>query len=367
MSIRYSRPTRDSRVLVRENRALGILEYGDNNRYPQNASDQVDKSGTASICVKQYANFLVGEGFDVVGETVVNSDGQTLDELLAMLADDFATYGGFSVHISFNALGKPTEYTYIDFSQMRLPVDPERDDHYYMVYMPNLGEMFKGVYEDKTIKIPRWDPDKVLSQLEEAKRPDVEFRGQVFWFSNAGPYTYPLPIYGAVIEDMETEYNMMISKKSAVSSGFSARHVMYYNDEFETDQDFDDFSDNIRKYSGPEENGSIIVLETKKEGMIQLEKIEQSDNAEQMFRYIEESTSDSIRESFAIPPVLIGKYPKGTLGSSKEYLDSVAVYNMITRNPRTNLSGQLSKIFGVRLEIQPLQFDDPNTPQNELD
>ena len=68
-----------------------------------------DQSYTISGCCEALANFLGGEGFEDqnIANMVVNSKGDTMNDILDKLKIDAATFSGaFVIHLGVNMLGE---------------------------------------------------------------------------------------------------------------------------------------------------------------------------------------------------------------------------------------------------------------------
>ena len=115
------------RIEVTDGLSLGIQTYGLRNDYPQRIKTVTNASVTAKGCISTYQKFIQGGGFadTVFYKSVVNDRGLTCDQLLNLIAKDFADYGGFSVHLNYNILGQITDVTHIPFEHCRISLDDD--------------------------------------------------------------------------------------------------------------------------------------------------------------------------------------------------------------------------------------------------
>ena len=86
-------------------RALGVQSYGENNDIPQRIMEIVAASVTGSSCLDTYQKFIIGRGFNDKGfrDAEINSRGDTVSLLLTQVAQDYAEFGGFAIHVNWNA------------------------------------------------------------------------------------------------------------------------------------------------------------------------------------------------------------------------------------------------------------------------
>ena len=96
----------EQRIESANNQSYGIQTYGEQNDYPQRLAEIVSASRTGNKCVNIYQKFIAGRGFNcpAFNDCIVNSRMQTVSALLQLVADDLAHYGGFALHINYNAL-----------------------------------------------------------------------------------------------------------------------------------------------------------------------------------------------------------------------------------------------------------------------
>ena len=96
---------RDKRFDLRNDRGLGVQSYGEYNDYPQQLIEIVNASGTGKSCVNTYAKFISGKGFEDKDfyKKIVNRFGHTNDYICDQISKTFAAFGGFAIHVNYNA------------------------------------------------------------------------------------------------------------------------------------------------------------------------------------------------------------------------------------------------------------------------
>ena len=112
---------KDKRYEIFNDTGLGIQRYGECNDYPQDISEIVDASGTGGSCVDIYSKFISGKGFKDSDfyKKVINKKGHTNDYLVNQISNDFARYGGFAIHVNYNANYKAIEFQHIPIETIR--------------------------------------------------------------------------------------------------------------------------------------------------------------------------------------------------------------------------------------------------------
>ena len=206
-----------------------MQSYGRDNLYPQNIMSIVKTSGTATLCLSRYEKFVEGYGLqdDVLAGTIINRDGNTIDNLLKSIACDLTRFGGFALHVNYNVLGQITEISIVPFEQLRLG---ETDDNGYVseilqhcdwtgVKTKNGKRQIVTEQSITRFKVFNPDPNVVIKEIEDCG--DIEhYNGQILWLSMDGKNEYPTPIYDAAVTDISTDEGLGNVKYRNVRNNF---------------------------------------------------------------------------------------------------------------------------------------------------
>ena len=212
------------RVKVRSNRLKNILDWGENNDYPQVVMNIVSGSYTGSNCLDRYRKFIYGRGFQDADnyQIIVNNDGDTADSLLKSCADDLASFGGFAIHVNRNLLGQITTMRHIPFENIRFCPDDDKEYAGKVALHPDWGERsWKSFNKVKIEYFYIYDPsrDEFLRRVAQTEGGIREYKGEIFIYSNRKG-TYPLPIYDDVLTDMSTQEGVSNITYRNVRRGF---------------------------------------------------------------------------------------------------------------------------------------------------
>lgn len=208
---------------------LNIQRYGHNNLYPQEISKLVAASGTGGTCLERYATFIEGNGFDYkpFSEFVCNRNGETTDDILHLVSQDLAEYGGFAIHVNYDAQCRIASIHHVPFECCRLSEENEDGTVTHIVFHPDWQgrKTRKGrvinVIPKNTIRYFQFNPNKevVLSQIEVSGGIE-RYLGQVMWVSTAGKNRYPKPIYDKVVSALSTDEGLDNVKYRNVRNNF---------------------------------------------------------------------------------------------------------------------------------------------------
>lgn len=349
----------DKRIIVKERRVEGLLSYDVDNNYPARTRDIVNASGMGKSCVNLYKKFIYGNGFKDrnLSRIVVNSKGLTMDKLLYSTCENVAFNGGFSVHVNYNALYQIVEINHQPFSQIRFTTTDSDNPNMYAIHKDWSA---KNIRRQDIVYINKFNPDPVVIQCEVDRVGGWQnYRGQIFYFSPDGDQ-YPLTIYDAVLEDMQTDFQTKTFKFRQVTTNFMASHLLI-TDATESGNDEDNSNNRdksqltlqFEEFQGADNSGKIMIIEkSHSEQVFDLKKIDQQ-NGDKNFEWTENSTRDNIRQAFLIPSVLLMNVP-GKLGTADEIIDATKYYNSITETERTILT-EAFHLLSMYHEDQTLQ------------
>ena len=340
----------DKRISIFEDTYYGILAYDKDNLYPQNIVRICSGSGTAVSCQEMHQDFLFGEGFEKYGDRIVNAKHKlTLDKLLERLAFDFSYFFGFALHINYNANFKIHSIKHIPFEYCRLGRPDDSDVVGKIAVYNNWDRKYqKKLNKNHIAHIDIFNPDPDIIKYQVIKAGGWKnYKGQVYWYSNAGDYVYPPSPFDSVLEEVETDSKIQLYKYRSVINSFSAGHMLVWRGQFETTQDEIDFEEDLKKFMGAENAGSVFLVQLDfDEQEPELKKFEQF-NTDKLFSYTEKSIQDNIRKRKKIPPVLIGDLIVGRLGTAEEILDATILYNAFTKKDRKLLTETLQELLSL--------------------
>ena len=361
------------RIEVKKRTFEGIFSYDRDNNNPGRVVDIVMASTMGKSCWNIYRKFIFGKGFasEAFAATKLNRWGDTSDKVLECVAKDYASFGGFAVHVNYNANFEITDITYHAFDQIRITTSESKNPGMYAVYK-DWSE--RNIKRDNIKYIDKFNPDPVtiLAQVE-AVGGWNNYKGQILYYSNQDE-TYPLPVYDAGLEDMQTDAQAKTYKFRNITSNFMASHMVIV-DKMESTEVEDDgdargadtekqaLIEGLEEYQGADNAQKLLLIEkTHPDQTIEIKKIDQQ-AGDKLFEWTENSTRDNIRQSFFIPPVLLMQTP-GKMGTADEIIDATKYYNSITEDERLTIEATFEVLAGYY--VTPLGDDFSVAPREAI-
>lgn len=358
-------PARYTKKAVKQE---SILSYDTDNAYPQRMELLVNSSGALFRCVETMAKFIAGHGYSDpnIGNLVINRHGWTYNQLAAKRAKDRSKSGGWAIHVNYNALYQEIELQFIPFKYCRIAIDKDENPTGQIAVYDDWGNWQRSrVKKDKISLIHMYNPNpEVIEAQVQAAGGWEKYKGQIIWYSPEID-TYPLAPFDSEAESAEADFRIKRFKLKNISTSFMASYMYIIKGQL-TDDEFDDKVKEIEEFMGDENAGNVFVVNAERdEAVPELKKFDLQD-MDKMFAATATDTYERIRKVFSIPPVLVGDLVGGKMGTAREFMDAVNMYNNHTQNYRDELQDIDKRILAHwhvqvngEFEIKPLSSFTP--------
>lgn len=374
--------------------SLGVLKYGKDNLFPNHVRNMSEASPTCDACINVMSDYVNGQGFGtytVTGEAVqgaqiseinnfvLNRYGETVGDILSKSVRDLIRYGGYYLHINYNALLEPVELQFVPFENCRRS---KPDNYGYSTKIKVCQDWTKfggmswyGLQDDETPAIHTLDifnnsKEFIQAQIDAAGGFD-KYKGQIYFFNPSAEY-YPRPLWDGARLDVATEARAASFRYNNIARGFQGAYMGGYHGNI-TDADKRKLTQQIKDFQGDDAAQSILMLWTKgalqegKDSPFWFKPIAQNNN-DKMFEYTERVSEDKIIRAFdGMPPALVG-VDRGTSGlngvSGDAYRFAQKVFNARTQNKRVKVAASFTELLRLfpsanvteQLQIIPVQL-----------
>lgn len=374
----------DRRFTVRWQSNLNIQGYGRNNLYPQHVRELVRNSSYGETCLERYGMFIEGNGFndEAFSEYICNSRGQTADDLLTLVANDLAAYGGFALHVNYNMLCEIVEVECVPFKDCRLEEENEFGEVEHIVVHPDwTGKKTRRgktltVTEKFITRVPVFNPDKevVMSQILDAGGIE-NYNGQILWFSKDGKWDYPTAVYDKVIANLSIDEGLDNVKYRNCRNSFLVAGMLVHKKGYtvsvdeegrpiKDNDDTSEISESLQIFQGDENACAIMDVTVQQDEEIPVFKQFGVDNFDKKFESTEKSTAMRIFTAFN--QEVWYRILDGSLGFSSDIItQAYEYYNSCVAKERRYISRSFKKVFDNWFEtankvgdyeIQPLVY-----------
>lgn len=337
---------------IQEKKGKDWIDFGSNNLYPDLLIELFNNSAMHHTSIEAKVDAVTGEGFRYFGDEIINSKGETMDEVFEKVATDYVLFGGYSLNVIWSRDGSTiAECYHLPFNNVRSGVmnEDEDVDHYY--YSTNWAQFRKY----KPVAYKSYSPT-------DNKGDDANQIYYCFDYT-VGNFYYPLPSYVGAINDIDTDARVSRFHRSNLQQGLAPSMMLTFKNGIPTaDEQANIWRDIERTFAGEDNAGKFFVNFSEPGREPDLQAIE---NANDDY-YITLSTrlSQSILTSHRISsPLLLGI--KDAAGFSNNADEITVAYNHFMGTVIVPMQKKLVKSFSkiinmtgrtVKLEIEPAEI-----------
>lgn len=319
--------------------------YGEDNRYPDYLWGLFNDVSTLKTVIEGTADYVIGDdvvcnikGFDVE----VNTKGDTMRELIRLLARDYLIYGGFAIQVIRNKVGDVRELYYVDFRNVRS--SKKNEVLYYS--------------EDFTKKYVRANKMIVYPKFIKENR---EIPSSILYVTNEKSKTYPTPRYSGSLKACEIERSIDTYHLSSLENGFAGSYILNFLNGIPSDEQKYEIEKNVNeKFAGASNAGRILInFANGKDNATTLDKLDVEDFGAK-YESLAKRSREQIFTAFRAQPILFGMMKENNGFSQDEYLQSFAIYNRtVVKTIADTIIDNLDKIFGVKnsVTIKPFSVE----------
>ena len=311
--------------------------YGTDNRYPDYLWGLFNDVSTLKTVIEGIADYVIGNDVicSVSGfEKEVNTKGDTMRELIRLLARDYLIYGGYAIQVIRNKVGDIRELYYVDFRYLR---SSKKNDVFY--YSEDFTK--KYVRSNKTVIYPKF--------IKENRN----VSSSILYVTNEKSKTYPTPRYSGSIKACEIERQIDTYHLSSLENGFGGSYILNFLNGIPTDEQKEEIEKNVNeKFAGASNAGRILInFANGKDNATTLEKLDTEDFGVK-YDSLAKRSKEQIFIAFRAQPILFGFMKENNGFSQDEYLQSFAIFNRTVISPIANtITDSIDKIFGVKNSV----------------
>lgn len=323
----------------REERGKEWVSWGDGNRYPQYLDTLYNSSTTLQTIINGTADYVLGNNVQVNAEAwraKINSDGETLEDLIGMLAVDYLKYGGFAFSVIRDRIGSIAELAYIDVARLRS--DKDREVFYY-------SEDWRAS-RVKVLRYPKFG-------INDANPTSI-----AYYAGNKTRGTYPVPLWNAAVRSAEIDKQITDFHLNNIANGFSGGYALNFNNGIPDDEQKMEIEREVmRKFSGAENAGRIVLaFNEDRDHALDIVKLD-TDDLDKKYSLVREWSREQIFTAFRAVPCLFGLMTENNGFSREEFLQAFELYNTTVVRPiQRIICRELDKVLGVRDAVTIVPF-----------
>lgn len=337
---------------IEEKRGKEWVDYGFDNLYPNLLIDLFNTSAMHHTCIEAKVDAVIGEGIKTFGSTLVNSHGETLDEIFEKITKDYELFGGYSLNVIWTNDGANiAEIYHLPFNNVRsgkLDENEKVEEYWYC--------------QDWT-KHRKYPPISYAPYSTTDNRD--ENASQVFYFFDytIGQFYYPLPSYVGALNDIDIDARVSRFHANNLKNGLAPSMMLTFRNGIPTPDEQQEIWRDVEQTFAGEENAGRFFLNFSEPGREpQVNSIENANS--DYYITLEERIASRILTAHRITsPLLLGiKDSAGFSSNADEIKVAYAHFvGTVIRPDRKKILDSLNKIFtvfgyNVKLEVIPAEI-----------
>lgn len=332
---------------IKEVRGKDYMSYGADNMFPQMLIDLYDNSAMHHTCVDAITEGILGEGLELIGDEYINTNGETIDDILQKITLDYAIYQGYSINIIWNKEGSAiAEIYHLPFANVRSGKRDEDDKVNEYMYSSNWANLRKYPFE--------------TYRSFDATDNKGDNASQIYYCFNYTPgnEVYPLPSYVGALNDINLDHRISVFHNSNISSGLQPSMLLKMNNGVPTPEAQREIYREIESTFAGENNAGRFFL-TFSDGPERAMEVQTIDSAnDDYYLTLESRISSRILTAHRITsPLLLGiKDASGFSNNADEIAVAYAHFEGTVIEPKRKkiLSsfGYILKLAGYNVKMQ---------------
>jgi len=346
---------------VKEIRGKEYVYYGEHNLFPQHLIELYNTSAMHHTAVQAIKDGITGDGIKIVGDEVVNTKGQTINEIFELISLDYTLFNGYSLNIIWNREGtRIAEIYHLPFNNVRSGKMDEDDE---------VSEYF---YSSDWSKVRKNKPKAYRSYSPTDNKRDNASQIYYCYTYTPGNDFYPLPSYVASVNDIELDGRVSKFHNANISNGLAPSMFIKFRNGIPEEEERRVVYKEIEDTFTGEENAGRFFLSFSDPGKEM--EVEPIDNAnDDYYITLEQRISSRILTAHRITsPLLLGiKDAAGFSNNADEIKTAYTHFESTVVEPKRKkvLSsfGYILKSSGynVGLEVEPKRLVIEETTVNE--
>lgn len=306
------------------------IPYGRFNEYPKYLLDLYEGCSTLKAIIDGNVNFVMGDAVTFDGQPISEARANTLINIVR----DYYNFGYGFLQVRRNAFGEVLD-------DLHLPAEYVRTDKDHQAFW----------YSEKWYSRGSWK-----SVVYPAFLPKGDAASSVLMLGS-GRGTYPAPLWGAAVKDVEMERKIEDFHFNELTNNFVGSAIINFNNGIPSDSQKEDIERSVsEKFSGSENAGRFML--SFNENVTNRTTIDRigTDNFDTRYQALASRVREQIFVAFRAQPILFGLTSETKVGwSTTEFSDLFRLYNKVMISPvQDMLKRAYRKIYGRDvLDITP--------------
>lgn len=324
----------DSILDIKFDKRKECFNWGADNAQPSLIETLFRISVTAKTCIDKVGKAIYGKSFGELGKVVVNSKGQTLNEVLRIASRWYARHNNCFLQIAYDGNYEIKSINVLPVTDVRIgKADDKGYSGKFLVYNNWDKSKGKNIKSDGFTVCDKFNPDvKIVAKqvVKVAKKNKIDvtedlegalavYNGQIVHLKKDDSFIYSPSDLEPVKAEALFESNATIFRSEGAEDGFINTKLMT-TAPFKGDNERKDFKKNIDNLRGVKKANKVLLLETSVPSedvskQVNLQDLTSVHN-DKLFEYSEKQAEKNISKVLAVPKILFDTEDSGSFGDS---------------------------------------------------
>lgn len=310
---------------IKKDKRNECFNFGKDNAEPSLIEALINISVTSKTCIDRVAKAIYGASFGSLGNVIVNSKGQTLNEVLRIAGREYAKHNNVFLQVTYDANLDFKAIVVVPVTYVRLGKDDDKGySGKFIIY--NNWDKSKGskIMKESFVLVDRFNssPSVIQTQIEAAG--DItQYNGQMIHVKKDSAFVYSLSDLNSVLSEALLEMNSQTFRSNGSEKGFLNTKLLT-TQPFSSDEDRREFRKELNGVRGANNSSEVVLLEASQQTddlskQIKLDDLSSPYN-DKLFEYSDNQAEKNICKAFSVPLVLVSPSDNSMFGNSGEML-----------------------------------------------
>lgn len=311
------------------------VKWGVDNKMPLYLYDSYLSCSNLQSILLTYADYIGGDKINSSYE-FVNSEDETIQEVLKKAIMDYVIFGCFSLECIRNGKGDIVDIIYQDMRNVRVSEDMRT------AYIASEWGSFQG---KNCVELPLWD--------RKEKQPHF-----IYYYAGNSRGWYGTPLYFAAMKSVEILKRTRDFHLKNLENNFSANAIITFCNGTPSKTTQKEIFDNLNNSFCGTENASKLFINfcDNKDAAPKVERLTE-DKFGDLYKSLAESSVEDIYQACRLNKMLLGANVQ-TGFSKEEFLQAAELFQRTTISPIQNDIIKAFRKLGIEITIDKYKFED---------
>lgn len=352
----------DSVLDVKIDKRTEVFNFGADNAFPSLIEALIRMSVTSKICVDKISKAIYGKSFGKLGKVIVNSKGQSLNEVLRIAGRWYAKQNNCYLQVTYDGNFDVKGIVVLPVTDVRIgKADDKGYSGKFIVYDNWDKSKGKMIQSKSFVLCDRFNSDKeviekqVLNSRKDKKGVSVgeieDYNGQIIHIRKDETFKYSLSDLEPVMSEALLENNSQVFRSKGAEDGFINTKLMT-TAPFKDGEARKEFKKDMDGLRGAKNSNGVLLLETAQPSedvskQISLQDLSSPYN-DKLFEYSDKQGEKNLCKAWGVPLVLVSQNDNSMFGNSGEMLKEAKLQLWESKEEERN---QLEEVFSMLMKL----------------